>query len=171
MGRLGTAGADSGAGRTRLIDAMFHQFADADLPARSILATHEPRLRVPLDLAVWETEFCRQRLAGEFRPRTPGERSEFGSQTRTRLANRPELRGFPPTWKPRRFAGTGWWAMQGSNLRPLPCEGSNGGSTLEAEPETANAAEAGACQGGSLQDKIRALIGHVFSPACYVTDI
>ena len=26
--------------------------------------------------------------------------------------------------KPRRFAGTGWWAMQGSNLRPLPCEGS-----------------------------------------------
>ena len=26
--------------------------------------------------------------------------------------------------KPRQVAGTGWWAMQGSNLRPLPCEGS-----------------------------------------------
>jgi hypothetical protein len=22
------------------------------------------------------------------------------------------------------FHTTGWWAMQGSNLRPLPCEGS-----------------------------------------------
>ena len=37
--------------------------------------------------------------------------------TPTRLTNRPELRGFLPTRKPRRFAGTA--AMQGSNLRPL----------------------------------------------------
>jgi hypothetical protein len=52
------------------------------------------------------------------------ERSESGSQTVLRLANRRKLGGFLPTRKPPRFARTGWWAMQGSNLRPLPCEGS-----------------------------------------------
>ena len=31
---------------------------------------------------------------------------------------------FMSTQKPCAFARTGWWAMQGSNLRPLPCEGS-----------------------------------------------
>ena len=61
---------------------------------------------------------------GRFQPQNAGERPEFGSQTATRLTNRPELRGFLPARKPRRFAGTVWWAMQGSNLRPLPCEGS-----------------------------------------------
>ena len=52
-------------------------------------------------------------------PRIKGNRWEFGSQTATRLTNRPKLRGFLPTRKPRRFAGTAWWAMHGSNLRPL----------------------------------------------------
>ena len=40
------------------------------------------------------------------------------------LGYRVEDRALLPTRKPRRFAGTAWWAMQGSNLRPLPCEGS-----------------------------------------------
>ena len=48
-----------------------------------------------------------------------GERSEFGSQTATRSANRPELRGFLPTWKPRRFAETGWWSKGDSNRDAL----------------------------------------------------
>ena len=48
-----------------------------------------------------------------FQAQNTGERSEFGSQTATRLANRPKLRGLLPTRKPRRFARTGW--MQGSN--------------------------------------------------------
>src|SRR5271166_5784683 len=73
--------------------------------------------------AARETEFCRQRLAGDIGRRPRGERSEFGSQTVARLANRPELRGFLSSGKRGRFARTGWWAMQGSNLRPLPCEG------------------------------------------------
>ena len=42
-------------------------------------------------------------------------RDRYGSQTATRLTNRPKLRGFLPTRKPRRFAGTAWWAIQGSN--------------------------------------------------------
>jgi hypothetical protein len=57
----------------------------------------------------------RAETGGGFRAQNAGERSEFGSQTATRLPNRPELRGFPPTRKPRRFAGTARWAMQGSN--------------------------------------------------------
>src|SRR5271166_1866837 len=48
-----------------------------------------------------------------------------GSQTTPRLTNPPESRGFLCTGKPRRFTGTAWWAMQGSNLQPLPCEGSS----------------------------------------------
>ena len=41
---------------------------------------------------------------GRFQPQNAGERPEFGSQTATRLTNRPELRGFLPARKPRRFA-------------------------------------------------------------------
>src|SRR5271166_6046839 len=66
----------------------------------------------------------RAETGGRFWAQNAGERPEFGSQTATRLTNRPELRGFLTTRKPRRFARTAWWAMQGSNLRPLPCEGS-----------------------------------------------
>ena len=46
----------------------------------------------------------RAETGGRIQARTAGERSEFGSQTATRLANRPKLRGLLPTWKPRRFA-------------------------------------------------------------------
>ena len=52
---------------------------------------------------------------GRFQPQNAGERPEFGSQTATRLTNRPELRGFLPARKPRRFACTVWWGMQESN--------------------------------------------------------
>ena len=41
---------------------------------------------------------------GRFQPQNAGKRPEFGSQTATRLTNRPELRGFLTTRKPRRFA-------------------------------------------------------------------
>ena len=58
---------------------------------------------------------------GRIQVQSAGERPEFGSQTRLRLANLVELRGFLSLGKPGRFARTGWWAMQGSNLRPLPC--------------------------------------------------
>src|SRR5271166_5092811 len=62
--------------------------------------------------AARETEFCRQRLAGDIGRRPRGERSEFGSQTVARLANRPELRGFLSSGKRGRFARTGWWRTQ-----------------------------------------------------------
>ena len=57
----------------------------------------------------------RAETGGRFWAQNAAERSEFGSQTALRLANLPELRGFLLTRKPRRFAGTLWWAMQGSN--------------------------------------------------------
>ena len=61
---------------------------------------------------------------GRFQPQNAGERPEFGSQTATRLTNRPELRGFPSTRKPRRFAGTAWWRTQSrrTGLRPFCCQ-------------------------------------------------
>ena len=58
----------------------------------------------------------RAETGGRLQAQNAGERPEFGSQTATRLTNRPELRGFLSTRKPRRFARTGWWAIQGSNL-------------------------------------------------------
>src|SRR5271166_921132 len=57
----------------------------------------------------------RAETGGRLQAQKAGERPKFGSQTANRLANRPELRGFLTTRKPRRFAGTAWWAMQGSN--------------------------------------------------------
>ena len=56
----------------------------------------------------------RAETGGRIQARTAGERSEFGSQTATRLANRPKIRGLLPTRKPRRFARTGWWRTQSS---------------------------------------------------------
>ena len=53
------------------------------------------------------------------RPQAPpsaaaGSRRAVAPPPRTRLANRPKLRGFLPTRKPRRFAGTPWWRTQSS---------------------------------------------------------
>ena len=110
----------SGAGRTRLICGLSTRckpFPCARLGAREALPPAFPS-------HVRETEFCRQRLLGEFRRRTRANSRNTGSQTRAFLPDRRELRAFLPTRKPYRFARTGWWAMQGSNLRPLPCEGS-----------------------------------------------
>ena len=70
---------------------------------------------------------------GRFQPQNAGERPEFGSQTATRLTNRPELRGFLPARKPRRFAGTGWWSQTESNRRPLQCH-CDGPTFLKASP-------------------------------------
>jgi len=67
----------------------------------------------------------RAETGGGFQAQNAGERPEwpeFGSQTATRLANRPKLRGFLLARKRRRFARTVWWGMQGSNLQPLSCE-------------------------------------------------
>ena len=52
---------------------------------------------------------------GRFQAQNAGERPEFGSQTANCLTNRPKLRGFLSTRKPRRFAGTAWWGMQELN--------------------------------------------------------
>src|SRR5271157_3876352 len=45
---------------------------------------------------------------GRFWAQNTRGRSESDSQTALRLANRPKLRGFLQTRKPRRFAGTFW---------------------------------------------------------------
>ena len=63
----------------------------------------------------------RAETGGRIQAQNAGERWEFGSQTATCLANRPKLRGFLPTRKPRRFAGTAWWSQTESNRRPLQC--------------------------------------------------
>src|SRR5271166_1595249 len=110
MARPGTAGAGSG----------WPNSAD---PSRSVPRANppchhqkcaRPRLR-PLDLMGPGNGILRTETGGRLQAQNAGERPEFGSQTATRLANRPELRGFLTTRKPRRFAGTAWWAMQGSN--------------------------------------------------------
>src|SRR5271166_1981493 len=66
MARPRTAGANSAAGRTQLIDATaIHCNSSSALN----LANAKPRLR-PLHLVVRETEFCGLRLEGDFRRRT-----------------------------------------------------------------------------------------------------
>ena len=61
MARSGAARADSGSGRTRLIHAVFDSLLTLCwVSAVSIQALPRP---------AWETEFCAQRLAGEFRRR------------------------------------------------------------------------------------------------------
>ena len=97
MERSGTARADLGSSRTWLIHASVVQ------PGKRNFAGRDWPVILGAD---------------------HGERPEFASQTALQLANLPELPGFLSPGKPGRFAGTGWWAMQGSNLRPLPCEGS-----------------------------------------------
>src|SRR5208337_3431258 len=52
----------------------------------------------------------RAETGGRLQAQNAGERPEFGSQTALRPANRPELRGFLSTRKPRRFARTAWWS-------------------------------------------------------------
>ena len=65
MARIGTARADSGSGRTRLIGiAVFDS-----LPTLN-LASVQPSAPAASIVAARETEFCRQRLAGEFGRRT-----------------------------------------------------------------------------------------------------
>src|SRR5271166_2363546 len=59
-----------------------------------------------------------RRERDEMRVLRPGRRA-LGGRSRPRNAKRraigPKLRGFLCTRKPRRFAGTAWWGMQGSN--------------------------------------------------------
>ena len=54
----------------------------------------------------------RAETGGGFQAQNAGERPEFCSQTAIRRANRPKLREFLWTKKPRRFAGTAWWRTQ-----------------------------------------------------------
>ena len=121
MDRLGTSGTDSDAGRNRrLIDSATIRARNSSSTlsftnAKAWLST----LGLGLGNGILSAE-----TGGRNQPQNARERSESGSQTVLRLANRRKLGGFLPTRKPPRFARTGWWAMQGSNLRPLPCEGS-----------------------------------------------
>ncbi len=65
-------------------------------------------------------------VGGGFETQNAEERSELGSQTAIRLTNRRELRGFPSTRKPRRFAGTAWWTTVVRKYRPFPDSVANG---------------------------------------------
>ena len=118
MARSGTARADSGSGRTRLI----HASSTARGRYTDVAAVSVQRL----PSSSLGNRILRAETGGRIQAQTTGERPEFGSQTGPRLTNLPELRGFLSPGKPGRFARTAWWAMQGSNLRPLPCEGRNG---------------------------------------------
>ena len=90
MARPRTAGANSAAGRTQLIDATA---IHCDPSSALNLANAKPRLR-PLHLVVRETEFCGLRLAGYFRRRTRENSRIFGSQTTPRLTTRRNREGF-----------------------------------------------------------------------------
>ena len=111
MARHRTADAHSGSSRTQLIHPTPFRRRESSLSSSE---GAQPPLR-PLHLVGRETEFCGQRLAGDFRRRMRENGRNSVRRPRHRLTNRPELRGFLPTRKPRRFAGTAWWGMQGSN--------------------------------------------------------
>ena len=102
MARPGTAGANSAAGRTQLIDAT----AIHCNPSSALnLATAKPRLRRLISPCPGGSRdptspsrgpgngILRAETGGRFWAQNAGERSEIRSQTATRLANRPKLRG------------------------------------------------------------------------------
>src|SRR5271165_4817869 len=102
MGRHRTADAGSGSSRTPLIHpAPFRapRILLVVIGRRSASAPASPS-RGP------GNGILRAETGGRIQVPNAGEWSEFGSQTATRLDNRPKLRGFLPTRKPRRFAGT-----------------------------------------------------------------
>jgi hypothetical protein len=110
----GTARADSGSGRTRLIHAVFDSLLTL-IWVSAVAVQARPSCSPGNGI-------CGQRLAGDM-AQTTGERPEFGSQTVLRLANIPESRGFLSPRKRGRFAGTGWWRTQSckTSLRgPFP---------------------------------------------------
>ena len=98
MARHRTAGAGSGSSRTPLIHpAPFRapRILLVVIGRRSASAPASPS-RGP------GNGILRAETGGRIQVPNAGERSEFGSQTATRLTNRPKLRGFLPTRKPRR---------------------------------------------------------------------
>ncbi len=112
----GAARADSGSSRTWLIHAVFDRLLTLCWGARRFGPTASI------------VQPGKRNFAGRDWPAILG--ADHGRMAGIRfadalqLANLSELRRFLSRRKPCRFAGTGWWAMQGSNLRPLPCEGS-----------------------------------------------
>src|ERR1700685_3556907 len=110
MARSGAARADSGSSRTWLI----HASSTACGRYTGVAAVSVQ----PLPSCSPGNGILRAETGGRIQAQSAGERPEFGSQTALQLANLPELPGFLSPVKPGRFAGTGWWAMQGSNLRP-----------------------------------------------------
>ena len=66
-------------------------------------------------LVVRETEFCGLRLAGEFRRRTRENGQNSVRRPRHAALSDRNCEGFCVPGNSVRFAGTGWWAMQGSN--------------------------------------------------------
>jgi hypothetical protein len=65
------------------------------------------------------------------------QQNDVGSQIGPRLANRPGLRAFFSSGKPRRFAGTSWWRTQSSQTG-LPDKGKSlaSGNFAGKSPET-----------------------------------
>ena len=108
MARHRTAGAGSGSSRTPLVHPAplrAPRILLVVIGRRSASASASPS-RGPGNGILWAE------TGGRIQVPNAGERSEFGSQTATRLTNRPKLRGFLQTRKPRRFAGTVWWRTQ-----------------------------------------------------------
>jgi hypothetical protein len=103
MARSGTARADSGSGRTRLI----HASSTARGRYTDVAAVSVQRL----PSSSLGNRILRAETGGRIQAQTTGERPEFGSQTGPRLTNLPELRGFLSPGKPGRFARTAWWII------------------------------------------------------------
>ena len=71
-----------------------------------------------LEHPLWETEFCAQRPAREFGGSVLETRGNL-FRDRLRARNPLKLRTHSVRGKFRLFHRTAWWAMQGSNQRPL----------------------------------------------------
>jgi hypothetical protein len=67
---------------------------------------------------------CRPKTFGGQKAQTPEIRGNSSSQTRKSGTKPLKTRRLLTWWKFRIFHRTVWWAIQGSNLWPLPCEGS-----------------------------------------------
>ena len=112
---LGLQAPIQAAGRTQLIDATAihsQSFLRNQFGEREASAPASPS-RGP------GNGILRAETGGRFQAQNAGERSEFGSQTTTRRAIGPKLRGFLCTRKPRRFAATGAEGIRTDGHRSL----------------------------------------------------
>ena len=86
---IGLQTPNSGSSRTQLIHPTPFRAANPPCRPRKALS---PRFGLSISWA--GNRILWAETGGRFQPQNAGERPEFGSQTATRLTNRPELRGF-----------------------------------------------------------------------------